>query len=120
MKKFIFLLIFLSLAFPCFAEKQFTLTSIDELFGRIHFNQSVPQEDGTIKYYIAVIAFQAKVKGEGIEMPSQVVIPLGALRSTKATPKEIYTAVKAKMGQDVADKIKEIYLNGINEDISQP
>lgn len=119
MKKFICFLIVVMFALPCFAEKAFTLTEVKDLFARIHFNQQVPLEDGTVKYYIAVVAFQAKVAGEGIQMPIQAIIPLGQLRDTPATPKEIYTAIKNKMGQDIADKIKEIYIDGINEDISQ-
>ena len=116
MKKLICILV-LCFSFVCtsaFAEKSFMLTEIEGLMGRIFFNQQVEED----VYYPITIQFIGKATGEGINLPIQEIITIGTPSDTPATPKELYQLIKTKFGQAIANKIKDIYMNGIAEDIS--
>jgi len=101
--------------------KQITFDTIARLGGRILFNFEVASQDenGPPEYYPVALQFYCVAKGSGAaDRKMSTVIPLGVTRVTPYTPKEIYTRVSAKMGQDVADTIKDLYIEGIADDIS--
>lgn len=93
--------------------KDVTFDGMTGLEGKVIFNYN----DGS-DYYVAAIRFQITAKGLNARRDLTTTIPFGSPSATKFTIQQIYTAVSNKMGQDVANEIKDLYLEGINEDIS--
>lgn len=117
MKHLILIIVMLLVATSAYAGKQFELTSIDELFGRIFFNENVGTQDEP-EYYPITIQFVGRATGAGISLPVGEMIRIGGKQSDGHTPKELYTLLVNAFGQNAANKVKNIYINGINEDIS--
>ena len=121
MKKILLtLLIILMFTNQTLAERQIILTEIRDLYGRIFFNhEEKDSQTGEPIYYPIVISFTAKAVGEEMTINVGDTIQIGQPQNLPATGKELYQLIKQKFGQVVADKIKNIYLEGISEDISQ-
>ena len=100
-----------------FAAKQFTLDTIENINGYIQFNptQNVNKQ---LKYYPMVIRFQAQAVGNDIRYDIGNFLVLGQPKDTRYTPQEIYQFLKNKVNPKVANKFKDIYLQGINADPS--
>lgn len=69
-------------------------------------------------YYPAQLSLEGEAFSNGISYKLNDGIFLGPAREIKYTPQELYSFIRIKMGQEIADKIKDLYLAGINEDIS--
>jgi len=94
--------------------KEISLTEIRDLVMQVCFNYK--KESG--KYVPCMIFFSGKATGENVLVVVDETLSIGEERDKSYSPKEIYSFVKQKLGQEIADKIKNIYLTGINEDIS--
>ncbi len=106
--------------------KDITFRSMQMFGGRIKFNHEVktatsdPGEDDLTEFYPVAIQFYCTALGNGsANRRIEDTITLGSKRETEYTPNEIYTKVKNVMGQDIADVIKDLYIEALNEDISQ-
>lgn len=100
--------------------KDYTLTSITDLFGRIIFNYIDGYDSNNEpKYHVARLEWHARGVNGGAEKRGTDFINLGASQSTPFTPQEIYTAVKNNLGTVPANKLKDLYIELINDDISQ-
>jgi len=103
--------------------KDITFRSIEHLAGRIIFNYEVktiiPEEGDLVEYYPVAIQFYCNAIGNGTaNRRLESTITLGSKRELEYTPNEIYIRIKNKMGQDIADEIKDLYIEALNEDIS--
>jgi len=115
MKKY--LVMFLLVSGLCFADKQITLNQLSGLYGRVLFNTNQSQTD-TPEYYAITIQFGAKASDGGqIQLACQTIMNVGQPRLTPYTPKEIYDLLKT-VNPALANKLKELYLEAINEDLS--
>lgn len=121
MKKILCMMIAMAvIAVNCYAAKQITLTEIKDFRfeGTINVPIQNPQT-GKIEYYPAGIVFYGFPSGEGVKLRAREDLAIGTARSTPYTMKEIYDLLVQKFGQVFADKVKNIWMNGIGEDISQ-
>jgi len=121
MKKLALLAIVLFVS-PVFAERQINLTEIQDMRIEVTFNREEidPNDPEGVVFYPMALRFWGFPTGDGIKLRVTDFLLVGAPQDTPFAPKELYQVVKAKMGQKIADKIKNIYMVGINEDPSLP
>ena len=98
------------------ADKTLTVSEMRDVRGQILFNI---RDDSAGVYYPIVIEFGGFAEGDDISLRVNEVIAIGTPQATEFTPHEIYDVIKTKFGQTIADKLKSLYIKGINEDISQ-
>ncbi|MCP4988364.1 MAG: hypothetical protein GY928_20630 [Colwellia sp.] len=72
----------------------------------------------TGNFHIAKINLEGESVGNGIKHTVSVGTFLGAGQADKYTPKELHTAVKNLNGNIIANKLKDLYTAGIDEDIT--
>ena len=102
-------------------SKDYTGAKLDNILLRIVIPWTSSNDvGGTTEYYAGLLKSQARVLGEdGKEV--NVVYDQTALGTAKAVPwtkKEIYDYIDG-LCPALASKLKNLYLDGINEDISQ-
>jgi len=99
--------------------KNYTLDSVENLIGRIKFNhQEGVDEDNNSLYYIIRIEFVGRGVNGGAVKTSTEGLNIGNPQTEKFTPKEIYTKIQQSMGNAIANKLKDLYLDLIDDDIS--
>lgn len=100
-------------------SKQYTLSSIDDLNARIKFNYTEgTDENENPLYYIIRIEFAGTGVNGGAIKSSTSGLNIGNSQITKFTPQEIYTKLKQSMGNAIANKLKDLYIDLIDDDIS--
>ena len=103
--------------------KDITFRTIEKLGCRITFNyqETISGGGGETEAYYYPVAMDwhciAEGNGSANRRLSRLLL-LGAARTTQYTPAEIYTKVESSLGTNVANEIKELYLEALNEDIS--
>jgi len=115
MRTFIIALLMIILASPLYADKQVTLTDVDNLRIIIEFNV---WDSSAAAYQPAVVIVRGNATDGEVQRGVTKILRIGQL-GNRLSPSQIYTAVKNNLGQAVANKVKELYLDGIGEDISQ-
>ena len=95
--------------------KDVTLTDVAELTGVIRFNQPDIETEGD--YWAVVVLFSCAGVGEGARKNVREEIKVGK-KTGMHTPKELYTVV-AGISQGLANKLKDLYQEAINVDVSQ-
>ena len=114
-KTILFIMLILLVAFAVYAVKPVDLTEIVRLKMVAQFNYD---EDGN--YYPFRAVFSGSVSGEGVTGNRKAICLMGTPKSgSPYTPKELYQWLKLNMGQEMADALKDLYLE-IDEDITQP
>jgi len=100
--------------------KRIILTEISNLVIQIQLNVRGMKPDAKseeIVYFPAVVSIKGKAIGSDVALDIEDSLTLGEPKKTPFTPKEIYAMVKSKFGNEIAEKIKGIYLKGINEEL---
>lgn len=122
MKK-IFLIVVMVLCFisTAYAGRQIELTQLQgvrmiAVFGE---DASVYIDAQNIRYYPLVLSFGAQATDGLINLNINKNLVIGQSRETPYTPQETYTFLKDNLGQNIADQLKALYLDGISEDISK-
>jgi len=99
--------------------KDYTLETTHNLHGKIKFNYIELDEDDIQTYYIMRIEFETTAKDNGISKKGEEGINIGNAQFNKFTNNEIYNKITNILGQSIAMKLKNLFLNLTNEDISQ-
>ncbi|MCP4651149.1 MAG: hypothetical protein GY853_13870 [PVC group bacterium] len=100
-------------------SKRYDLDRIDKLFGRIIFNHDEIDEDGNVVYYIIRVVFFGHAVNGGAKKDGVAGINDGSPSTVKFTGKQIYQRLKQIMPLSVANLLKELYLDLIDDDISE-
>lgn len=95
-------------------SKDYTLDRIRNLRGSIQFNYSENEED----YYAVRVVFRGKALDTNVSGNCYAETKTGLKMGAKHTDKEIYT-VLGGINQSLATKLKDMYVDWINEDISE-
>ena len=103
--------------------KDITFRNVKGFQGRMMFNYPVSVSPGgdpeTFEFFPIAIQFFCEATGNGSAFRRlENVVTIGNQRASKYTPREIYTLVKNNVGIDIANAIKDLYINAINDDIS--
>jgi len=93
--------------------KTVELTDVSGLSGFLQFNAL----EGT-DYYPGSLTVKGDASGDGVRKSISTTILLGNGRATPYTPRELYTRLTAAFSQQVADAFKDVYIAGIDDDIS--
>jgi hypothetical protein len=100
--------------------KDYSLDKIKNLNGVIKLNYKTHEGDPPeLKYYIVRLEWHGKAVNSGASKKSMVHINDGTPQDTEYTPKQIYQRVKTIFGNGIANKLKELYLDLIDDDISE-
>lgn len=101
-------------------SKNYTLDKVGNVFGRIVFNYIDGYDPENVpSYYVVRLEWHAKALNGGAEKKSVSHINVGTSQSVPFTSKEMYTAIKTHIGNVAANKLKDLYADLINDDISQ-
>jgi len=96
--------------------KQITLDKIQELTCVLRFNQPVEENDA-VTFYAVTLIVQGMAGGGGVSERVNNITRLGPKVGQENTPHEIYQVVNS-FAPALANKLKALYQDAINEDIS--
>ncbi len=99
-------------------SKSYVLDNVKDLSGRLEFNHKIVL-DGKIVYYIMRIRFIAIGANGAASRNGKKEINIGEPSEIEFTPKQIYTKIKKSMGTAIANTVKDLYIELINDDISE-